>query len=236
MNQKGNALFLILIAVALFAALSYAITQSGRGGAGIDKEKATLAAAQLMQYGGDLQIALQRMRVVGNVDIEQLDFRTAQRLENDGDDYPAYANTLCTTDDCQVFNNSGGGVAYISFEAFAAPPAGYGADVIAPGHSLFYIAQVDGIGTDAPEIMLRIPALDRVVCQEVNAKVGLPAAPTFSLAGETEYQMQGTPTAGLASSDSWVFGDDNDDLDGAYAFCIETATGQWDFFHVLVIR
>lgn len=63
--ERGNALFLILIAVALFAALSYAITNSGRGGSGIDKEQAQIAAASLVQMGAMAKSAAQRAYVTG---------------------------------------------------------------------------------------------------------------------------------------------------------------------------
>jgi hypothetical protein len=65
MSERGNALFLILIAVALFAALSYAITQSGRGGGNISAQTALIAAGQVTEAPADIRAAVSRMVLSG---------------------------------------------------------------------------------------------------------------------------------------------------------------------------
>jgi len=65
-QEKGNVLFLILIAVALFATLSYAVTQSTRSGGGnATKEKSMMEMAKLQQASINGSTAITRMRVSG---------------------------------------------------------------------------------------------------------------------------------------------------------------------------
>ena len=64
-QQKGNVLFLILIAVALFAALSYAVTQSSRSGGDASRETNILNAAQLTQYPTSIRTAVLRLVIDG---------------------------------------------------------------------------------------------------------------------------------------------------------------------------
>src|ERR1700761_7280485 len=63
--ESGNALFLILIAVALFAALSYAITQSGRGGGNVSNQTALITAGQITEAPADIRAAVARMLITG---------------------------------------------------------------------------------------------------------------------------------------------------------------------------
>ena len=65
-NQKGNALFLILIAVILFAALAYAVSKSEGGNAGtVSSEQLSIRYAQHQQMLIGMSSAIQKMAVIG---------------------------------------------------------------------------------------------------------------------------------------------------------------------------
>ena len=65
-QQSGNVLFFLLIAVALFAALSYVVTQSSRVGSGnVSNEKANLLAAGLINNMVTFEQGVQRMLLTG---------------------------------------------------------------------------------------------------------------------------------------------------------------------------
>lgn len=73
-TERGNVLFLILIAVALFAALSYAVTQSTRSGSGdASGETNLINSAQLAQYPAGVRTSVVRM-VIGGISVDQLVF------------------------------------------------------------------------------------------------------------------------------------------------------------------
>ena len=65
-NEEGNALFLILIAVTLFAALSYAVTQSGRGsGKGASDDANLISSSQITQYPAAIRSGVDRLMIRG---------------------------------------------------------------------------------------------------------------------------------------------------------------------------
>ena len=65
-RQSGNVLFLILIAVALFGALSYAVTQSTRStSGGVDNETQTINTAVFLNYIVAIRTAAARMQFQG---------------------------------------------------------------------------------------------------------------------------------------------------------------------------
>ena len=110
---RGNILFLILLAVALFAALSYAVTQSTRSsGKNIADEDAQLAATRLIQHASNIEAVVQRLRLSNGCRETQLSF--AADSDNDGDWYDTddnFHNPNAPSDlSCHIFHVNGGNI------------------------------------------------------------------------------------------------------------------------------
>lgn len=105
LHENGNVLFLILIAVALFAALSYAITKSERGGGTIARETSLLNASKIIQHAASVSQSIDRLRLTNTCTDTQLSFENSQEA--------GYTNGTTPSDNsCKIFHTSGAGVSW----------------------------------------------------------------------------------------------------------------------------
>lgn len=211
-NERGNALFLILIAVALFAALSYAVTQSGRGGGSIDKEQALIAASQITQYAAGLRTTATRMLITG----------TSAGALNFGDG-----------DSDDVFDSTGGGAIEQD------PPSGAGTSpaytYLEADHATdgWYIT---GIGTDTVttgrEVMIAAATLTESVCSEINRGLGLSETGSSILVEATAVVL-GTPFNGAGAADNAGTFNAYNANPQAFA-CVENGANVFTYYHAIV--
>jgi len=112
-TTRGNILFLILLAVVLFAALAYAVTSSMRGGGkSASDESAQAIASAVINYGGLLEQTVQRLLMSNDCKETQLSF------ENTPSGGVSYTNPSAPSK-CKIFNSEGGGVSWQD------PPSGF---------------------------------------------------------------------------------------------------------------
>jgi hypothetical protein len=184
-REAGNALFLILIAVALFAALAYAVTQSGRGGGSMGKEEAVLAAAQITQIGAEMKVGFDRMVLGGT---------QAASVELEADASCFYE---CTSGSNCLFSPTGGGVSVPVFPKSAedhpaAAPGQYPSTKIWTCYGRVNDTQLNiavgvaGVGADATGVppnstgtdaMLWMGWIKKEVCQAINRGLGITGIP-----------------------------------------------------------
>ena len=110
-SQAGNVLFLILIAVVLFAALSYAVTSSSGSGGNKDtsEDKAKLYVAEITQYASAVRTAITWLTATSKCDDTELSF---EGPPFDGSDVD-YVNPNSPNDfSCHIFHPEGGGVSF----------------------------------------------------------------------------------------------------------------------------
>lgn len=165
-RQRGNILFLILLAVVLFAALSYAVTQSTRGsGNDASNEKVQAQAAELMNYFASIDLGVQRMLTTGGIKDYELNFfyQTAGNYV-----FGSLDNTNCTESRCRVFDPAGGGVIGRKTAAFARDPANAVTNTLDSARLVY--ASIPGAGTSKTDIVFWVGGVSMPLCREINKR------------------------------------------------------------------
>lgn len=174
-NSNGNVLFLILIAVALFAALSYAVTQSSRSGGGdASSEQMSTAFAQIQNAIADHRAAYQRLAMSGYDPYTGID----DYWRGDSNMYADYSyfganenNSDCSADpSCTLYAPKGGGIAPFDFVEHSA----YGHYTNEASRFAIRRTWWSGKGTPAIDTIYR-GEVTKVFCNYYNKRLGINA-------------------------------------------------------------
>lgn len=197
-SESGNALWFILLAIALLVALTITITRSSENSeeTGSRDRDRILASAILRQAKG-ISSAIDQMRLNGIAEND---------ISFDNATITGYANAKCTDGSCLLFGSAGAGIAYM-------PPPTEWLDTSKSAETLygewyFYgTACVPGVGTggtgcsanaSASELIIGLPWINESICIEINRLSGV-----INLTGPTRPPVLTDP-AYTASLDKYI--------------------------------
>lgn len=220
-KESGNVLFYILIAVALIAALSYAVSSSNRGGTGqINEERARLMASEIIEYASNVSSAVSQLKLRGCRETE-ISFVNASSTAD-------YTNGNAPGDNtCDIFHISGGGLQFRD-----APD---GASSLAESIIFDGNMEVENIGLTAgddtsSELLIVYRGLDQSICEAANDLLGI------ANLSPTDTELNFVAFQGAYAYDKTI-GDEDAALEGQRAACLQETTGStYNFYRVLIAR
>jgi len=224
-NQSGNVLFYILIAVALMAALSYAVTQSGRGSASsLTKGKASIYASEIIEYGNILSQSVSQVMLRGYKNTE---------ISFENDVVSGYENANCMENGCKIFNINGGGLTFLKSPEYAND----GTDWVFTVNRVINIGtQIGGGETSDLDLVMVLQNINKTVCEQINKKLHN----TIIIPQEND-SVYLEKFAGVYHG-SWIddSAGENGPLAGSSAYCFEgndtPASGTYHYYQVLIAR
>lgn len=242
-SEKGNILFLILLAVILFAALSYAVTQSLRGG-GTDasNERNLVKGAQITQYPVGVRAAILRMIIDGD-SVTLLNFDAPSVFANVGYD--------ATDQSRGVFHPNGGGAVFSLVPSEALATASSTTRwIFTRNFGIPNIGVAGSTSTDTgKDLVAMVNCMDGALCSKINSEIGLngtlgssaaattqnvPEITSVTLTGNIsqlveEYTYSQTATANFVDGTNTI-------SNQPYA-CVQNGDGgSYVYYHVLVER
>ncbi len=215
-NERGNAFFLVMIGVVLFAGLIFTLSRSARqGGENVSQKQAEIAASAILDYAQKVE------RGVNNV-MNTVSF-SEEDISFENDFLSADNNPNCSSARCMVFSPAGGSISYI------AP-----SDDMAAANNWHFSGEntVLGVGANAnADLMLMLNDVRRIVCEDINDRLGIATMPTDGDGIEIS-----TLFTGSYNNSEQISGAS---LDGVSSACVQNTQPDPDeyiFYHVLRAR
>ena len=172
-TEQGNVLFLILIAVAMFAALSYAVTSSNRSSSNASNEASLISSSAVTHYPAQVRTMINKMIFKG-LDLIELEFNKPEDL------------ATCSNPKVCVFHPQGGGAIFGSV-----PPDALEAGAPTNGWTFSSIWEVVEVGSSVTtsfagnDIMMFITGVKEGVCNKVHQKMGITSIPNIGFPDST---------------------------------------------------
>ena len=236
-NTSGNVLFIILIAIALFSALSYVVSNMLRGGSGteISEQRAEVFAGEILNYARSIRQGVHTVLING-CDVLDVSFTTSS--------LSGYDHTPAADNSCKVFHTDGGGISYIAplddwLDDVSGPPALQGqwyfpADTCIPDIGTSTTG-CESDSTDNEDLILILPYIKAQICRELNNMIS--GSETILSGTDDEWPDGDTKFSGNMSDDTVL------NQDGRMSGCFSgdggtdtPASNTYHFFQVLKPR
>lgn len=229
-HQDGNAFFMILMAVVLFAALAFTFSKGvQQGGENISERQAELAATDIVTYAQHMERAVQAL-IARGISETDLDF--------DNNSVTGYANIACPASpdpsrcaEGAVFKTTGAKLDWQNPPANVNNNAPYFIGTNQVGHS------TETADPKARDLTLILPVKARV-CDALNAMIGQHATWTSASALNSTTKFTGDFTVPASTGINWSGTDTAPRTSGC--FCIGSSpcltTDEHYFYHILYER
>jgi len=221
--EKGNAFFIVMISVVLFAALMFSFSRGARqGGENLSEKQAQIAASDIISYAQKVERGVARVYARGYSE-SNISFENSYFAGNE--------NASCTEDRCRVFAPQGGGIGY---QPLAESWSKSADNWIFTGSN-----QVLGLGRDCAadecaELLMMIEDVPQSLCIAINEQLGLTgggSAPPFDANVDT-ILFQSTFRYDAAAD----LGDEDASLSGVRTACFLETGNVYYFYHTLLER
>ena len=222
-DQRGNALWLLLIAIVLIGAVTMVLSRSGSsveqsGGF----EQARVKAAQIMRYAKGMETAVQQLQSNGcsenDISFENdvvADLKNTNNADNES---------------CFVFSVKGAG---LTWQNFSAAKLFNDQDGVVLDQQAVLGVGTDGGAAENADLLLMIETSESV-CLQANRELGIS---TDAADIVTSFSHFDTVFQGQFSAPAQVIGDaDAPGLKGRMAGCILGKGGEYLFYQVLMAR